>query len=426
MKKIVRRMFCRRLRETLTERHVQAVWYDRSLRPSNLVTRLGSPVRVVYPGDWNLGPGPDFRGAVIEVGGRRLAGDVEVHLSPSDWQAHGHGDDDAYRNVIAHVTWGCGPAPSSLPDGAVSIWIGRFMTADVGFSPEQIDLGSYPFSRLPIEMRPCHMKLKDDPDLADAALLSAGACRLLSKAARIRRLLSAPGSGRAGRLQTFYSEVMGALGYGVNAAAFRAVAAAVPLEAVRAEPGNAAAAYLVAAQFAGVERRRTRPSNSPCVRLMSAARLFTRPETLALAEAADFSPAALREMARSLSRDGLMGRGRAAAVIANIVVPFAIAEGRLSEMPEWLPPEDVCEPMRLMASRLFGRDHNPSRAYTSNGLKMQGLLQIYRDYCLQVHPDCLECAFCEELSEMDQNPGRLSCPETHTLRPLESVLSDVS
>jgi len=88
-----------------------------------------------------------------------------------------------------------------------------------------------------------------------------------------------------------------------------------------------------------------------------------------------------------------MGRGRAGAIMANVIVPWAIAEGRLSEAPEWLPPEDVSDPVRLTAFRLFGRDHNPAAFYSTNGLLIQGLLQIHRDYCLQVHPDCSECQF---------------------------------
>lgn len=385
--------FCRRPREPLTERHVQAVWYDNALRPRNLVTRNGYPIRVVHPGDWNLGPGPDFRGAVLYVGDRRLSGDVEVHLSPSGWRAHGHGDDPAYRNVVAHVTWGCGPVPKTLPGGAVSIWIGRFMTADPAFSPDQIDLGAYPFARLPVEMRPCHLRLRDNPDLADAALVAAGESRIMDKSARMERVIAAFGPGSDGRMQAFYSEIMGALGYSGNARAFRAVARAVPLDAVLAEPENASAAFLVAAEFAGAERRGTRPCNSPEARLVAAAHIFARPDTMMLADATDFSPEALRGMVRMLTHGGLMGKGRAAAIVANIVVPFAIAEGRLASPPRWLPPEDVCEPMRLMAFRLFGRDHNPAKAYSSNGLKLQGLLQIYREYCLQFHPDCARCDF---------------------------------
>ena len=103
--------------EGVSERHVQAIWYDAALRPKRLYTRRGGEVSVVSPGEWNLGPGPDFRNAVLEIGRerRRVEGDVEVHLCPADWDFHGHGADPAYRNVVAHVTWRGGPEPASLP-----------------------------------------------------------------------------------------------------------------------------------------------------------------------------------------------------------------------------------------------------------------------------------------------------------------------
>ena len=86
-----------------------------------------------------------------------------------------------------------------------------------------------------------------------------------------------------------------------------------------------------------------------------------------------------------------MGRGRAAAILANVVLPFAMAEDRASGPPSWLPPEDVSEPVRLTAYRMFGRDHNPAALYSSNGLLIQGLLQIHRECCLPHHPDCGGC-----------------------------------
>ena len=145
----------------ITERHVQAIWYDSALRPNRLYTRRGSEVNVISPGEWNLGAGPDFRNAVLEIGAehRRVVGDVEVHLAPSDWDFHRHGADPNYRNVIAHVTWGCGPVPGSLPSGAVSIWLGRFVMADTSFAPEQIDLLAYPYARLPEGTRPCEERI---------------------------------------------------------------------------------------------------------------------------------------------------------------------------------------------------------------------------------------------------------------------------
>ena len=96
-------------------------------------------------------------------------------------------------------------------------------------------------------------------------------------------------------------------------------------------------------------------------------------------------------MVTTMCGDHFMGRGRAAAILANVVVPFAMAEDRAPNCPDWLPPEDVSAPVRLTAFRLFGRDHNPAALYSSNGLLIQGLLQIHRDYCLQLHPDCRRC-----------------------------------
>ena len=66
-------------RAPITERHVQAIWYDSSLRPAQLRTVRGGEVRVVDPGIWNLESGPDFRHAVLELGRdrRRVEGDVE-------------------------------------------------------------------------------------------------------------------------------------------------------------------------------------------------------------------------------------------------------------------------------------------------------------------------------------------------------------
>ena len=388
--------YAERGREALTERHVQAMWYDREMRPENLVTRGGVAVRVVDPGTWNLEAGPDFRNAVLELGVERcrLRGDVEVHLSPADWSHHGHGTDPAYRNVIAHVTWGCGPEPASLPPGAVSIWLGRFMTAKIGFSPEQIDLSAYPFARLPSSIRPCEERLKDDPELAKTVMSAAGKHRLWTKARRLEQILAWKGSERE---QVFYEEMMTALGYHRNARGFRWIATVVPYAALRNDPENAAAALTAAAGFVDWHRGGLRPTNSPEARLEAAAVLFTQRNGIALAEADDFSAKGCRVIIERLAKDRLMGRGRAAAVLANVILPMALAEGRVRSVPDWLPPEDLSEPVRLTAFRLFGRDHHPLARYAGNDLLVQGLIQIHRDYCLQVHPDCSDCRLLDDL-----------------------------
>ena len=384
----------------ITERHVQAIWYDAALRPRRLRTRRGSEVSVVSPGEWNLGAGPDFRNAVLEIGPdrRRIVGDVEIHLCPADWDLHGHGADPRYRNVVAHVTWRGGPDPGSLPSGAVSIWLGPFVTEDPAFSPDRIDLSAYPYSRLPSECRPCEERLSHDPDLARQILADAGRRRLRMKARRlVGRLCARAAADSAARRQVFYEEVMTALGYSRNQAQFRHVAERIPIAALPEDPSAAKAAMQVAAGFEDWCRS-SRPNNDPARRIAHAADLFTSTPTMSLADAADFSKSACRAMVSAMCGDHFIGRGRAAAILVNVVVPFAIAEERASEVLDWLPPEDISEPVRLTAFRLFGRDHNPAALYSGNGLLIQGLLQIHRDHCMPTHPDCGRCGLAKDLS----------------------------
>ncbi|HWH71820.1 MAG TPA: DUF2851 family protein, partial [Candidatus Sulfotelmatobacter sp.] len=119
------------------ERLLQGIWQHQRLRRDQLQTADGQPVRVLHPGFRNLESGPDFRGAVVQVGeGPPRAGDVEVDLRASGWHAHGHDSNPAFGNVILHVVWeGERPvtgAPPRLilrpvldaPLGELSLWLG--------------------------------------------------------------------------------------------------------------------------------------------------------------------------------------------------------------------------------------------------------------------------------------------------------------
>lgn len=376
--------------EPLTERHLQALWYDRDMRPAVLFDAAGREVRVVDPGAWNLECGPDFKNATLEVGSsrHRLQGDVEIHLRPSDWTRHGHAGDPAYRNVVAHVVWADGPAPPTLPPSALSICVGKLMAADIGFSPEQIDLTGYPFARLSIDERPCRRFFDGAPDKARAILADAGRKRLAVKAKRFAQQFS---SGRYSRAQAYYEALMETLGYCHNAGAFRTIARRVPCNAAAVEPDTLFEAYNAAACFVEWDMRGIRPNNSPKERLRAAAAFFGGGRLDALLDWRDFSPRGCRDCIIYIERARLMGRARAAAALANVLVPLALAERKLARAPDWLPPEDLSSPMRLTAFRMFGRDHNPRALYLDNGLLMQGLLQVHREFCLNLYPDCVEC-----------------------------------
>jgi len=127
-----------------TERHVQALWFDDSLRPQNLKTSRGEPVIVENPGRWNLEAGPDFAGAVLRVGRekRRVAGDAEIHIFSNDWKNHGHHTDPRYEGVRFHITWFPGTVDETLfPPGTIYMSLYDICTTDL----ESIDVTAYPY-----------------------------------------------------------------------------------------------------------------------------------------------------------------------------------------------------------------------------------------------------------------------------------------
>jgi hypothetical protein len=91
-------------RLTPSEKDLYAVWMGRHISTEGLKTTGGVKLKIIAPGWWNPGPGPDFsRAEILLDGRRRYKGDVEIHLRSSDWQAHGHHTDKAYNRVILHV-----------------------------------------------------------------------------------------------------------------------------------------------------------------------------------------------------------------------------------------------------------------------------------------------------------------------------------
>ena len=383
----------------ITERHVQALWYDGALRPKNLRTTEGVPVRVVDPGVWNVEAGPDFYHAVLEVGTarRRLAGDVEIHLHPSDWRAHGHAADLAYAHVVAHVTWYAAPpdlALDGLSPDCLRICLGDFLRTRPDFSPDEIDLTAYPYAHLPATPRPCERLFARNPDLLLAVLRQQGVRRLEQKSRRFKAAFVRSKD----HAQAFYAETLAALGYKQNAAPFRKLANELPwrdLPASReaAYTSLSCAAEMAVARAIDWRRANVRPANSLERRLAAAAALFagTCPALLDRFDACDLLARDGQKAACDiLCASGLLGRRRAAAILANVLVPFALAEERLDRLPDELLPEETNSVIRLTAFRLLGRDHNPA-LYSGNGLYLQGLIQLHHDFCLSAHPDCDRC-----------------------------------
>lgn len=86
------------------EAELAARWSAGCWRGATLRTERGETYRVVFEGRRGGGAGPDFRDAVLARGdGSQVYGDIELHLRPTGWRAHGHSDDPRYNGLALHV-----------------------------------------------------------------------------------------------------------------------------------------------------------------------------------------------------------------------------------------------------------------------------------------------------------------------------------
>ena len=424
-----------------SERHLQCLWLDSRLRPQ-LHTTGGARIEVLDPGVWNGTAGPDFRDAVIRIAGEPRKGDVEIHIHPADWYLHGHDTDSNYDRVILHVTWFAPNAGEVHPEIPLAVLQDAVLSEKPNFSFDQIETELYPWNAHPDTDRPCRGVLgRLSPDVAGAWLESAGRARITRKANELAARMERAGS----REQSFYAEIMGALGLRWNATPIRALADAVPLEELvrHADPleryalllGSAGLLpreasptlpeeYLVglwnASYRAGAmdvpEAARAwrlvgvRPSNHPRVRLAVAAVLFgtatglldsllalSQEDAKAWCRAADKLFRAKAEEAAVLlspSRKagvGLLGKGRVHAILINAVIPFFALENESAwTLATGVPGEDIGASMKEMAYRLFGGDHN-SAIYSKSALRMQGLLEVWKGFCGASAQSCRSC-----------------------------------
>src|ERR1051326_8410796 len=227
----------------VSERLVQAIWYDQRLQKDKLQTADGHKLRVVSAGQWNLEAGPDFLRATIEFdGGAAKSGDVEVHLVESDWKAHGHETDRAYRNVILHVVlWKTGRGGSSGSSMPV-IYLEDFLDSSLEDLYDSIDIEMYPYASEAHRGR-CELNLRTlTEDQVGEILDSAGHERFLAKARKYDRWIR-----RGSPEQALYEGLMESLGYKANKEPFRRIAKSVPWSLIAGK-----SIETVLAQFLGV------------------------------------------------------------------------------------------------------------------------------------------------------------------------------
>ena len=89
----------------MKEDFLHHLWKFKKFDTLNLKTSNEEEITIINVGQYLELAGPDFFNAQINIGGQKWAGNVEIHLKPSDWYLHNHEQDSGYENVILHVVW---------------------------------------------------------------------------------------------------------------------------------------------------------------------------------------------------------------------------------------------------------------------------------------------------------------------------------
>jgi hypothetical protein len=433
-----------RQQETTTETsHLEiavcAAWRDQRF-PRPLQTVAGQTVEVVNRGVWSNGFGPDFRDALILFDGRELrAGSVEVHRRTSGWAAHGHGTDPRYDDVILHVVQEHDGAETRRHDGVIVPVVELGATAGV---PIDLRMLSIRWDRFGGDA--CAPDLATaQPNVIRNVLWRLGDVRLAGKSARFEASLTGLPPG-----EVLYRAIWDGLGYSANREPMATLAATLPLadierilataraderlEVARAllfgvagflplSPSDAAFARFAPSDVAAIERRwqrqgvpwhgltieptawtraRVRPSNHPALRLSAGATLVAGPSDGLLSGLlgplrAGTEPIDTLRKAADINGTPAIGADRCAAIVANAIIPFALALAEHTGDPDlgeaasraWerLPAADANQVTRRAFRQVAGDSRLPGLG--SRG--QQGLIHLDAAFCSPRR--CFEC-----------------------------------
>ena len=336
----------------------------------------GGRYEIVFPGIRNDGPGPDFKGAVFRRGGRVVAGDVELHLDPSGWRAHGHHADPAFRGVVLQVV-----LRRASPSSAAASDPSAPPTALAAFPPTA----------------DANAAASGSPPSEDE-IERLGTRRFLYKSDGFRAEMDASGDPD----QVIYQAALESLGYSRNRAPFLALAKALPLSELsplRREPAESArfavfAALAVAggleggipdpseraqakrvARRLGVKRRvrpdawsrfRVRPNASPIRRLRGGAALIADNLRRGVLRGmlSELESGGIRALIAAVRRPPSIGRDFALTMVANAILP---------PLRAWAALASSDDRQRLILSAFADAPAPPSDAVTRSIAKSLGL-----------------------------------------------------
>ena len=394
------------------EKLLHFAWKHKILPLRPLLTTEGESVEVIDPGQANRNQGADFFNAKVKIGQTVWAGYVEIHVKASDWFRHGHHEDARYNNVVLHVVQ-TADAQAVTQDGKA------LPTLQIDFPAHM--LTRYQELCQTDDYPRCHRVVASIPSLkVHSWMEQLLAERLDGKSARILKRVK---ESRGDWEQAAFATLARNFGFGINGELLEEWAAHVPLAAAAKHrnnllqvqalflgtaglighlgPHDGCDAQKAEAEYAYLAHKfslpapppflwrylRTRPYNSPHVRILQLAAVFHHggAQLHALLEASD----------TALLQRCLQGAPLSVSAIRliaiNTVAPLLYAYGQ-AQGNDTL----VSRAMDLLAP-LPAENNYIIRQWTACGLEAgtaahsQALIQLKREYFDRY--DCLRCHF---------------------------------
>ena len=374
-----------------------------------LETRDGYRFRVVHPGVQNTGAGPDFRGAVLEDSdGRRVVGDVELHLAARDWYSHGHHADSNYNGVVLHVVIEGSSERDTVHQSGTTSPVAEFPVAEATESESLLDSKLNNISS---------MKLEEIAELLDAL----GDQRFMARSQGFSLELSEGGNPD----QILYVSLMEALGYRSNQKPFQRLANLVPyptfyrygddpyetrvavIEALLISAAGLLSGLEAGPRKSQLERLarksrrwrklepnewklfRVRPNNHPAHRMSGFARVLAKSTIVGLT--AVFKTAMLQQDASGvfdvLDERPYIGGDRAHEMVVNVILPYLHTLGVMGS-DRRLTALSLDEYRSLKALPSYGStlrfagsvDIPTDRQFIKTARRQQGLLHLQKHF----------------------------------------------
>ncbi|MEM6769144.1 MAG: DUF2851 family protein, partial [Bacteroidota bacterium] len=416
----------------MREDFLHFLWRKARFDLRNLQTTTGQSLSIQDFGVHNKDAGPDFSGGQIRLDGLQWAGNIEMHVTASEWYTHKHDEDPAYDNVVLHVVLEEDrPVYRSNGQRIPCLELKRRIPPGILKSYWRLEHNAY--------WVPCQYQLQlVDPATREAMLAQVLNERLTQRAQAFLERVEARNKDWEA---AFYELLARALGGRVNADAMDMLARSVPLRVLLKHkhsllqleallfgqsgllpgPTDGEDTYLTLLRreyellrikhdlrplpVAAWRYLRLRPNNFPTVRIAQFAAMLHRTgqlfgKALAAASAKELSNMFVVKLSnywRSHYRFGKegkvserrLGTSSIHSILINTVAPALLAYGatrmddryrlRATELLRELPPEDNQIIRRWQRLGIKAK----------NAADSQALLQLKSDYCARSR--CLEC-----------------------------------